>query len=163
LGGLFSSTLVINGGVLNISQKKNVKKLDILVFRVTKEGSAANARPCYNCLNMMKNVGIRKVFYSTGNEDEVICEHVKNMISIQASSVTRLLDNKKKVFNDKDTYYISLLKNYFPEQVKYKNLEYFINHNFKNIFPHYNIVINNNLVYIYNDKNDIIIKSYLEI
>lgn len=126
---------------------------------MTKEGSLANARPCYNCLNMMKNIGIKKVFYSTGNNEEIICENVNNMISIQSSSVTRLLDNKKNTFNNKDTYYVNLLKNYFPNHVKYKNLKLFINHNFKNIFPNYNVNIQNNKVYIYNDLNNIVLIS----
>ena len=61
-------------------------------MRVTKIGEIGNARPCHNCLKMMKDIGIKKVFYSTGEGDKIVCEHVRNMVSIQSSSVTRFLN-----------------------------------------------------------------------
>ena len=130
----------------------------MIVLRVTKVGASANSRPCYNCLNMMKNIGINKVYYSTGNEDELVSEHVKDMISIQSSSVTKLIDTAWGPFN-KDLYYNKLLKTYFPDEVKHQNLECFVNHNFKNIFPNYNVHVKNNKVYIYNENNKLIIES----
>lgn len=140
-----------------------MKKLDLIVFRITSEGITANARPCYNCLNMMKNIGIKKVFYSTDNNEELISENVKNMISIQSSSVTRLIDSKKSNYVNRETYYESLLKKYFPVNVKEKNLYYFVHHNFKNIFPDYSVYINtkNNVVQIFNKENAIILKSQI--
>lgn len=106
----------------------------------------------------MKNIGINKVYYSTGNEDELVSEHVKDMISIQSSSVTKLIDTAWGPFN-KDLYYNKLLKTYFPDEVKHQNLECFVNHNFKNIFPNYNVHVKNNKVYIYNENNKLIIES----
>jgi len=146
-----------------------VKKLDLIVLRITKDRSLANARPCFNCLNMMKDIGIKKVYYSTGINEEIICEQVKNMVSIQSSSVTRLLDTnsikeeeKYRLMKDKEYYYLSLFKNLFPRKIKYQNLMYFIDYNFKNIFPNYNINIVTNKVYFYNDKNNIIMESIIE-
>ena len=54
-----------------------------------KDGSTANARPCFNCLKMMKDVGINKVYYSTGTDESLVSENVKNMVSIQSSTITR--------------------------------------------------------------------------
>jgi hypothetical protein len=123
---------------------------------------------------MMKNIGIKKVYYTTGNQDELISEHVKDMISIQSSAVTKLIDTLYNPF-DKEIYYNKLLKTYFPYQVKHYNLECFINYNLKNIFPNYKINIENNKiniknnkiniknnkVYIYNENNKIITESYI--
>ena len=101
----------------------NVKKLDLLVMRVTKMGEIGNARPCHNCLKMMKDIGIKKVFYSTGEDENIVCEHVRNMVSIQSSSVTRFLNSKSR---DYDTYYKNLLLELFPPQIKNENLFRFI-------------------------------------
>ena len=108
----------------------------------------------------MKNIGIKKVYYTTGNQDELVSEHVKDMISIQSSAVTKLIDTLYNPF-DKEIYYNKLLKTYFPYQVKHHNLECFVNHNLKNIFPNYRVHIENNKVYIYNENNKIIIESYI--
>lgn len=106
----------------------------------------------------MKNIGIKKVYYTTGNKDELVSEHVKDMISIQASVVTKLIDTMHTSF-DKDKYYNNLLKTNFPDKIKYQNLKYFINFNFKNIFPNYNLIEKNNKIYIYNENNKLVIKS----
>jgi hypothetical protein len=140
-----------------------VKKLDLIVFRIVSNGKTGNARPCYNCLNMMKNIGIKKVFYSTDNKEEIISENVNNMISIQSSNVTRIIESKKTNNINRETYYESLLKKYFPVKVKKKNLYCFVNYNFKNIFPNYivNINIKKNIVMILNESNNLILKSHI--
>ena len=136
----------------------NVKKLDLLVMRVTKIGEIGNARPCHNCLKMMKDIGIKKVFYSTGEDENIVCEHVRNMVSIQSSSVTRFLNSKSR---DYDTYYKNLLLELFPPQIKNENLLYFIDYNLKMIFPNYQINIKTGYVFILDDSNMILIKSQL--
>ena len=57
----------------------------------------------------------------------------------------------------------TLLKKQFPEKVKKKNLYFFINHNFKNIFPNYDIQINTkkNIVIILNNNNSIVLQSII--
>jgi hypothetical protein len=137
---------------------RNVKKLDLMVVRVTKMGDIGNARPCHNCLKMMKDIGIKKVFYSTGEDENIVCEHVRNMVSIQSSSVTRFLNSKSR---DYDTYYKNLLLELFPPQIKNENLLYFINYNLKLIFPNYQVNIKTGYVFILDDSNMILIKSQL--
>tara|TARA_A100001015_G_scaffold176143_1_gene195883 strand:- start:744 stop:1109 length:366 start_codon:yes stop_codon:yes gene_type:complete len=52
---------------------KNLKKLNMLVFRTNKKGECLmNAKPCKNCLNYMKNINrkgykIQKVYYTDNN------------------------------------------------------------------------------------------------
>jgi len=144
-------------GILN-GALNNVKKLDLLVMRVTKIGDIGNARPCHNCLKMMKDIGIKKVFYSTGENEKIVCEHVRNMVSIQSSSVTRFLNSQSR---DYDTYYKKLLLDLFPPQIKNENLVYFVNYNLKMIFPNYQINIKTGYVFILDDSNMILIKSQL--
>lgn len=129
-----------------------------MVLRVTKDGTIGNSRPCYNCLNMMKDLSINKIYYTTGINDEIICERVKDMISIQSSAVTKLIDTMYIKFNKED-YYYKLLKKNVPNEIKYNNLIYFIDYNFKNIFPTYKINIFNDKVYIYNENNIQIINA----
>ena len=154
-------------GVLNTAQDvRKAKKVDLIVIRVTKTSKLANARPCYNCLKMMQDIGINKVFYSTGTENEMIYETVKNMVSIQASSVSRYLYRlSNNIADNKNRYFEELIKKLFPKQIKLLNLEYFIEYNFKNLLPNYNIVIkktdSDKIVIIYDDNNNFIISSII--
>jgi hypothetical protein len=112
-----------NGWILDDRIKS---KLDLVVIRINKEGKTCNSRPCHNCLNMMKAVGIRRVYYSVG-PDIVICENVKDMISIQSSSVDRYLHEQiHNEYNDRNTYYEKLLIKYFPTSIRKYNLDNFV-------------------------------------
>ena len=153
-------------GALNTAQNtRKAKKVDLIVIRVTKTNKIANARPCYNCLKMMQDIGINKVFYSTGAETEMVCENVKNMVSIQASSLTRYLYRLSNTTENKNRYFEELIKKLFPKQIKLLNLEYFIEYNFKNLLPNYSIIIKktdtDKIVIIYDDNNNFIISSII--
>lgn len=39
----------------------------------------------------MKDLNINKVYYSSGNENEIICENVKNMFSIKLSIFNKII------------------------------------------------------------------------
>jgi predicted phage terminase large subunit-like protein len=69
LVGMYHLINIETSGALK-STVHNVKKLDLLVIRVTKMGDIGNARPCHNCLKMMKDIGIKKVFYSIRSVDK---------------------------------------------------------------------------------------------
>ena len=135
---------------------KRHNKLDLIVIRINKTGEFCNARPFYNCLNMMKSVGIRKVYYST-NVGEIICENVKNMISIQTSSVNKIIN---KVY-DKDKYYDKLLRNSFPSIVRKTNLDIFIKYNLSKFLPDYKVIEKNNIILIFDNNNNLILKAIL--
>ena len=110
----------------------------------------------------MRAVGIRRVYYSI-SPDEVICENVKDMVSIQSSSVTRHIEklNGNQLVDDK--YYQDLLSKFFPPSIKRYNLEKFITHNFTNVLPTYEVKIDERarLVWILDANKKTIIKSSL--
>jgi len=146
------------GGILNYTNIKNTKKVNLLVLRFRKNGNIDNARPCHNCLKMMKDIGINKVYYSTGYENNIICENVKHMVSIQSSSVTRYFSTiKNNIYNDQNIYYEDLIKSYFPNLIKKSNLNYFLEYNFKNILPDHNFKISNDTIIFYNKNNEILL------
>ena len=108
---------------------------------MTGEGLLGNARPCYNCLNIMKIVGIKRVYYSL-KPDVIVCEKVKDMISIQASNVCKLINRRfyHAPISDND-FFKNLLKELFPPIIKEENLNCFLKYNFKVVLPDYNYKI----------------------
>lgn len=152
------------GGVFYGAKPKK-EKLDIVVVRVNRSGEICNARPCFNCLNMMKSVGIRRVYYSVG-PDEIIYENVKDMVSIQASSVTLLIEKINGNFFDDEPekYYESLLAKLFPPVIRKDNLEKFITHNLSNVLPMYEVKIDDKLhsVWILDTNKKPIVRSKIQ-
>jgi hypothetical protein len=134
------------GGVfyaLKNAPKKANNKIDLIVARVNRAGEICNARPCYNCLNMMKAVGIHKVYYSI-SVDKLVCENVKDMISIHVSSPICDIERNIKPSNEpmnKKMYYEHLLKKYFPTIIRKHNLDSFLRHNLSNVLPTFIIKI----------------------
>jgi hypothetical protein len=144
-----SCLIDIKGGAFYGNNIKN-HNVAIIVIRINKADQIVNARPCINCLNMMKACNIKKVYYSISN-DELICEKVSNMVSIHVSATTRQYTMDKNI-NIK-YYYEKILKTYFPQTIRKENLELFIKHNLLHVMPTCNIIIKNMVVTIYNDNN----------
>lgn len=152
-----------NGGSFYISKEKKIK-CDLIVIRINRDEKMCTSRPCYNCLSMMKAVGIRRVYYTDNNEN-VICENVKDMISINASSVTRLIhkirteNSMKRSDND---FFENLLRTLFPEKIKKINFKLFIQYDLSNVLPKHSYYIgDDNIVVICNFENKEIVKSKL--
>lgn len=59
---------IINSG------EENLNGATIYVYRETKDGELAASRPCVHCLQLLRNVNIRKVYYTTpfGYAEETI-------------------------------------------------------------------------------------------
>lgn len=145
----------------NISNNKKNKKIDIIVVRVNKAGQLCNARPCYNCLCVMKLVGIKKVYYSTPT-NSIICENVNNMISIQISTGTRHIDiylynEFKKV--DIKKYYEFLLKKQLSTDINKYNFMIFFEYNMKILLPSYTFTISTGILEIYDSQGNQLIKT----
>lgn len=125
-------------------------------------GGIGNARPCVNCLKMMQDIGIKKVYYSSGKGNEIINENVKNMVSIQISSVSRYCNNLETDMK-KNNYLENLIKKVFPKKIKENNLFYFLEYNFKNVLPDYSYSITSinklKIIVIYDDKNKLVTNS----
>ncbi len=145
----------VEGGAFygGYAKKANI---DLFVMRVNKADEISNARPCINCLKMMKAVGINKVYYSI-SDDEVICEKVSNMVSIHVSAASRQIPLHSKC--NITEFYEKILSLHFPQNIKKYNLELFIKYNLLNVLPTYNCLIKDTYVYIYNEKNICIINS----
>jgi len=116
-----------------------------------------NSRPCFNCLAMMKSVGIRKVHY-TDNNGDIVTETVKDMFSIQSSSVTRFinqLSSETRITNVQ--YFEGLLKELLPSSIRKTNFEQFVKHNMSNVLPKHTYVVENSsgktIVTIFNSSN----------
>jgi len=140
---------------------KRNKKLSITVVRVNNSGDMCNARPCHNCLIMMKAVNIRKVYYSISSTS-IICEAVKDMISIQSSSVTKHIGElTAMIVLTHNQYYEQLLLKYFPKKVRAYNLDAFIRYNLSNVLPTYKVIIDKarSKVIIMNPDNVLILTS----
>lgn len=153
------------GGVLNEAKPKN-QKLDIVVVRVNRAGETCNARPCHNCLCMMKAVGIRKVHYSV-SPTEMVCESVKDMISIQSSSVTKHIAKLNGLCSDdvdsSDKYYEHLLRKYFPPTIRRYNLDSFVRYNLSNVLPTYKVKMDGSkhIVWILDSADNAVIQAAL--
>ena len=134
--------------------------MDIAVIRVNPAGELVNARPCYNCLDMMKAVGIRKVHYST--LDGIITEKVDRMVSINSSSILRTIE--RQVYNapeDDDSYYRRLLVKKFPKYIYNYSLECFLKHNIKNVLPHFKWIKTKNKITFIDNNNNTVVVSFI--
>ena len=124
-----------------------------------------NARPCQNCLEMMKDLNVNKIYYSTGIGNEIICETVKHMLSLQTSSVTKHLLTLSNTLIKNLNYFEDLLIKKFPPKIKEQNLLYFIKYNFKNILPECKYIIKNEkfnkIIIFYNKDNKFLVQSII--
>lgn len=149
-------------------QSRNNKcKKDVIVIRVNEEGNMCVSRPCCYCLDMMKAVDIRRVYYVDHNK-KIVFEYVRDMISIHMSSVSRHIHS----INDHNTYiktntifFNKLLKTYFPVAIKRTNFNSFVQNNLLMVLPNHTYIIktenNINIVIILDSNNIEIIKSIL--
>lgn len=149
-----------NGGVFYGPLQKFAKQLDLIVIRVTKIGELAKSRPCYNCLNMMKDIGIRRVYY-TVDCINFKCEHVKDMISIESSGVTVMYDTIKMDLTSEE-YFELLLRKYLPKYIKKNNFDLFIEYNLKDVCPKYKYIIKKNHIYFYNSYDKYVAMSIIK-
>jgi cytidine deaminase len=55
------------------AEARLVRKLDrgadVYVVRIRRNGTLANARPCYNCQNAMRARGVHRCYYSISNNE----------------------------------------------------------------------------------------------
>lgn len=64
--------------------------VQILVIRVSysKEPTIVNSKPCINCINYMKSLGIKKLYYSN-DQGEIIYEKIKEIYTEHISQFGR--------------------------------------------------------------------------
>lgn len=145
-----------------LKDPKYFHKLDLVVVRINGRGEMCNARPCYDCLCMMKQVGIRRVRYSV-SEDKILTEVVDNMISIQFSTLNYLPEKRASNNKNKLEFLKNILVRVFPKYIFEKNLKYFLEYNMINVFPDFTICINKKkgTLSIYDEKTKLLLSSVL--
>lgn len=80
----------------------------------------------------MKNLGIRRTYYSSGINSEIKCELVSDMISIQDSSSSKHFCRTQYNYPRDDISYYKLIMNmHLPLIIKKESLENFINYYLK--------------------------------
>ena len=108
---------------------------------------------------------VNKIYYSTGIGNEIVCEIVKDMLSLQTSSVTKHLLALSNTSIKNLNYFENLLIKKFPSKIKEENLLYFIKYNFKNILPECSYIIKNEnynkIIIFYNKDNKYLIQSII--
>jgi hypothetical protein len=91
----------------------------------------------------MKAVNIRRVYY-IDNNNNLIFEYVRDMVSIHLSSVARHIHslNNNTIYNPRDmTFFNNLLKSIFPLTIKRYNLEIFVENNLSLVLPKHTYII----------------------
>ena len=144
-------------GVFYEKNQKYLKceKIDLVVIRINCKEELVNARPCYNCLDMMKAVGIRKVYYSIHND--IICEKVSNMVSICSSSISRQIErNIYGAPENNNEYYKKLLYTKIPKFLTIQSVENFIEYNLKIVLPNFTWKVTKKTFEIYDENNQLI-------
>jgi deoxycytidylate deaminase len=68
--------------------KRLVRGMDIIVIRINRSSKLRNSRPCQDCIDEMKRIGIRKVYYSDDN-GEIVYEFVDDMVKTHTSAGMR--------------------------------------------------------------------------
>lgn len=82
----------------NRKKMTKTKDIDLYVVRVDCKGKLTDSKPCNHCLDAMKRVGIKKVFYSTSSRT-IICEKVSDMISDHISHGQKVLKLNKPILH----------------------------------------------------------------
>lgn len=70
--------------------KKIAKGLDILVIRINKNFALKNSRPCNHCIDKLRKIGIRKVYYSNENGN-IVGEFINDMEKLHVSDGNKFL------------------------------------------------------------------------
>ena len=53
--------------VLAVRHKHNFSNLNIFVYRENKQGKMENARPCQDCVKLLKNYNLKWMYYTINN------------------------------------------------------------------------------------------------
>jgi hypothetical protein len=129
---------------------KKPKNLNIMVVRISATGTLVNARPCYQCTLMLKSIGVNKVYYSI--ENNIVCEKVSQMISINSSNMWKVVDRiHYNAPNNIFDYYKNII-NKMPNTVKKTNAEHFVRYIYKEIDGcNYKFIKNKLIIYLNED------------
>ena len=75
--------------MLKFHHKRQLKGMDIIVIRVNKNNLLKNSKPCYDCICKLRQMGIRKVYYSDKN-GRIVYEYASNIFNSHVSHGNRI-------------------------------------------------------------------------
>jgi hypothetical protein len=102
-----------------------------MVIRTNSNNQLTNARPCYQCTLMLKAIGINKVYYSI--ENNIVCEKVSHMISINSSNMWKIVDKiHYNAPNNIIDYYKNIIQK-MPNILRKINAEHFVRYIYKEV------------------------------
>lgn len=74
------------------NQKQNLKNYAIFVIRIKPcDSSLGNSKPCFDCIQLMRQHGIKKVFYSN-DAGQIVMERVNRMQNERSVGFQRMFD-----------------------------------------------------------------------
>lgn len=79
---------------------KGKKGDTIIVVRIGKDGKLKDSMPCTFCYNYIQNAGIKKIYYSTNNDD-IICIKTK-LINIDKLRLSKANLHIQKTLQSRD-------------------------------------------------------------
>jgi deoxycytidylate deaminase len=85
--GSYYKTIHAELNVFERFPKRHVKGkgIDLIVIRINKQYALKNSRPCSHCIDELRRIGIRKVYYSNDSGD-IVSELVEHMEKIHVSA-----------------------------------------------------------------------------
>lgn len=90
-----------------LPKQKNLKKIDLLVIKVSITGKLGSSKPCYNCLMKLcltlpeKGYKLNKIYYST-REGNIECCKLNDLINEENPHITRFYKRIHYIRNDKE-------------------------------------------------------------
>ena len=85
----------------SLPRQKKLKKIDLLVIKVGKNGTLGSSKPCYNCIIKLaislpeKGYILNKIYYSTRNSDIESCK-LTDLIHEENPHVSKFYKNVHK-------------------------------------------------------------------
>ena len=67
IGSLERLSVVKKVGTAYKKFQRKIKSITLVVIRMDRNGSMCDSKPCVDCLNSIRNLGIRKMYYSNEN------------------------------------------------------------------------------------------------
>ena len=80
-------------GIKQKDLKKISRMLDLVVIRISKNGSLCNSMPCKNCIETLRKIGIKRIFYSDDNGN-ILVEDAKNITNNHVSAFNRFVSRE---------------------------------------------------------------------
>lgn len=86
-GEIFHSKHAEHGACLYLKNKKKRSNVKLIVIRISALGKLVNSTPCENCINRIREAGIKKIIY-VNDKDELVEEKLSQIKYIPLAKKT---------------------------------------------------------------------------